>query len=405
MYGMSYRSAASEAGPTRLEPNPPTMACTFSTPASFSTAATAFGGLLSSSYTRRSTLTLFFFSNSSAASRIPLIFSAPLLARLPVCGSWTPNRMAGAAEAPPHSNPASTAAIAVIPSFRIISPPFPDIVRVPSILTSSLPREYGLALLEEGGEPLLFILRPHRDGGQPVLVPQPFLQRHSEPGEDRVLCQPDRHGPLRGDRLREGDRLVEEAIRGHDLRNDPELQRLLRREDPRGQDHLERTAHPDQPRKTLGAPAGGEDPQVDFRQADGGVLRRDPDRAGERHLETAPEGIAVDRGDDGLGAPFQDEIDPVALEHIEHPAGGALEQRADVRTGAERLGPRAGQHDRPDGRVGHGRADFRREGVPQFVVEGIADFRAVELQDPDRPPVFLQEKSRALRAHRLAPSP
>src|SRR5512140_844469 len=406
MYGVSYRSAASEAGPTRFEPNPPTIACTFSTPASFSTAATAFCGLLSSSYTESSILIPLVRSKSSAPRRIPLIFSAPLLAKLPVRGSWTPRRMGDAASASPHVSTASTAASPTFFHTLFMSPPFPDRFSMfPEHLEPSLPREHGLALFEERRKPFLLVLRPHHDRGQPVLVAQPSLEGHSEAGEDRVLRKPHRHGPLRCDRTGQLDRLVEELLSGDDPGHDPELQRFLRREDPGRQDHLRRPPHADQPWEPLRPPEGGEDPQVHLGQPDGGVFRGDPDRTRQGHLESPAEGVSVDGRQHGFRTPLEDEVDPIGLELTEHRLRCSKDQGMDVRPRAESLGSLAGKHDRPDGRVGLRGAYLPGDSGPEFLVEGVAHFRTVELQDADRSTVFLQKNRRCRTIHAGTPSP
>ena len=93
--------------------------------------------------------------------------------------------------------------------------------------------------------------------------------------------------PRLEDRL--GHRFVGEA----DLPRAPRVERLA------GQDQVERRRQPHDARQARAAAPGREDPELDLRQADLGLLRvrHDAVVAGEGELGAAAEARAVDRGD------------------------------------------------------------------------------------------------------------
>ena len=68
-----------------------------------------------------------------------------------------------------------------------------------------------------------------------------------------------------------------------------------------GEDQLLGPGGTDQPGQPLGAAGAGDDPQLDLRLAEGGVVGGDPDVGAQRQLAATAEGVAVDRGDHRLG--------------------------------------------------------------------------------------------------------
>ena len=86
----------------------------------------------------------------------------------------------------------------------------------------------------------------------------------------------------------------------HDLVDDAQGQRAPGRQELAADDDVERRFHADQPRQALGAAGARHDPQGHLRQAEPGARGGNADVAGERHLEPAACGDAVDGGDHRL---------------------------------------------------------------------------------------------------------
>ncbi len=88
------------------------------------------------------------------------------------------------------------------------------------------------------------------------------------------------------------------------------------------QHHLQGIARGHEARDALRAAGSREQPDLDLRQADARlvVIGRDPEMAGERELEGAPEAGAVDRGGEGLAASLEPPVEqgepPRLLEEI-----------------------------------------------------------------------------------------
>ncbi len=79
--------------------------------------------------------------------------------------------------------------------------------------------------------------------------------------------------------------------------------------------HLQRVRRRHQPRHALRAASAGKEPDLDFRQADPGLVRvgDDPVMAGERELEAAAHADAVDRRRDRLAAGLEAAVDEIEL--------------------------------------------------------------------------------------------
>ncbi len=84
--------------------------------------------------------------------------------------------------------------------------------------------------------------------------------------------------------------------------------RLARIDGLGGQNHLQRPAFPNEARQALRAAKTGDDAELDFRLTEPGILRGQPQGAGQRDFAAAAEGEAVDGRNDGL-AEVLDEIE------------------------------------------------------------------------------------------------
>ncbi len=172
-----------------------------------------------------------------------------------------------------------------------------------------------------------------------------------------------RHGAGGCHSLREGDRGVHEVSALDDLVDETERLGLGGSDRLAADDHLQGLGYADQPGQPLRAARSGEEAQLDLGQTALRVARGDPVVAPERHFEPAAEGRAVERGDDGLGAPFvagDDRVEPGILR-------GFAELR-DVRARDERA-PGARDDDRLHVRVG----ERALEGRDQPFAHGVAE--------------------------------
>ena len=79
-----------------------------------------------------------------------------------------------------------------------------------------------------------------------------------------------------------------------------------------GQNHLERSPFPDQPRATLGSPVAGDSPHLHLGLARPGIGAGDTQGAGEGQFATAAQGKAVDACDHWLAAVFDEVEDALA---------------------------------------------------------------------------------------------
>ena len=161
---------------------------------------------------------------------------------------------------------------------------------------------------------------------------------------------------LAGPVLAVGDRVIDEVAIG-DAIDDAQFKRLAGVERIPGENGLHRLLRADQPRQPLGAAAARQQADLDLRQTDGGAGRGDAVVAGQRQFEAAAERRAVDRGDDGLGAAF----DQFASGLFRLLVGiRRLAEIADVGTGDERPAL-AGDDDGLDSVVGECRFQMLRQ--------------------------------------------
>ena len=157
----------------------------------------------------------------------------------------------------------------------------------------------------------------------------------------------------------------------HDLVGEPVGERLAGADGVAAHDHLESLLRPHYPRQSLRAPRPGTQAELDLGEPEARGCVRDPEVAGKRGFEPAPERGAVNRGDHRLRR---------VVEHVDHleEARGLerLVEFGDVRAGDERA-TRAGEHDAahvPVGdRLAHGVADPLPHVPAQGVDGGIVD--------------------------------
>ena len=165
--------------------------------------------------------------------------------------------------------------------------------------------------------------------------------------------------------LREGgqplgdlERSLEVAAGWHDLVHQPPVERLGGLDHAAGEDHLQRPAHADYPRQTLGAAVDQRDAETTLGEAELRLGGRDPQVAPQRQLEAArkaPSGDRRDRRLRGLEAgeaerPVRALVEPGVDRRLRIVAGElrrALGERLQVGAGAERLRALAGQDEGP----------------------------------------------------------
>ncbi len=134
----------------------------------------------------------------------------------------------------------------------------------------------------------------------------------------------------------------------NDLIDDPVRQRLGRRDRIAGNDHLHRLLRTDQPRQALSAARARQQAELDLGQADPRSRDGDAEMAGQRQLEAAAQGGAVQCGDDRLRHRLDLGDDLAEARGLRR-----LAEFGDV--GAGEKGPSgAGDHRRPHRLVGFG---------------------------------------------------
>src|SRR4051812_7312140 len=125
-----------------------------------------------------------------------------------------------------------------------------------------------------------------------------------------------------------------------DLREQPDRQRLVCRDQPPGEDQVERPPQADDARQSLSAAVDKRDAEAPLREPERGSLCCDPQVAPQRQLHAARQAPAGDRGDRGLGR------DPACEAERAGGGGEPWSERLDrlqVGPGAERDAARAGE--------------------------------------------------------------
>ena len=174
-------------------------------------------------------------------------------------------------------------------------------------------------------------------------------------GELLVMVADARQRPDVGDAAGKSDRgLAQIAALGDQFVDDAEAFRLLGRHVAARHDHLERGLRADQPRQPLGPAAPRQDADQHFGQPDLGARHGDAIVGGERNLEPAAQGIAVDCRDDRLLAGVEGVVRALSQDRRRPVAEGA-----DVGAG-DKAAAGADQHHRLDRRGRRCRARYSR---------------------------------------------
>ena len=219
-----------------------------------------------------------------------------------------------------------------------------------------LPTNARLALLDERPQALLGVVRREHDRVQVGLVDEVAADVAVQRPVRRLLGVVQRDRALRRHQLGHLERPRHQLRRRVDVLDEAALERLVGVDHAAGQDQLLGVADVGRAGEPLGAAPAGDDPEVDLGLAEVGVLGREPDVAGQRHLAAAAERVAVDGGDRRLAHRLEHVGDLLA----ELGVGARLERRLavhllDVGAGDERAVAGAGQHD-------HAAARRRRRG-------------------------------------------
>jgi hypothetical protein len=201
-----------------------------------------------------------------------------------------------------------------------------------------------------------------------------------------------------------GDRDFIQQCRMNQLVNESGLQRLPRTHVAAGEDHIERSLEPDEPRQSLRATCAGNETDLNLGQSEYGFRRVSRHTVGtrQRGLEATAEARPVYRGHDGraqLLEPFEQCV-PVSTHRFCLRRGLDLEEFLDVRTGHPYVGlPAAddrganllvaletlehggelladGARERVDRRAGHVERDDR-DAVPDVRREGCGHEQAI----------------------------
>ena len=138
---------------------------------------------------------------------------------------------------------------------------------------------------------------------------------------------------------REAAELVDEAVdrrvelvRGNDLADEAERERLVRGDSTPAHDRVLRPPEADQACQPLRAAAAGDHPEPHLRERELDVVGGEPEVAGERQLEPDAEGVAAQLCDHGLGTALgRGDVPGEARERL----GLGLEEPGDVPARAE----------------------------------------------------------------------
>ena len=162
-------------------------------------------------------------------------------------------------------------------------------------------------------------------------------------------------------------------------------ERLFRLHHAPGHDDVERVRLADEARQPLGPAVARHEPELDLREPHAGRGGREPEGAGHRELEAAPEGEPVDDRDRRDGQ-ARDPLEE-GLAEAEPPAvfeGRAARELRHVGPGAERAVPRPGDEERPHLALPDPLLDLRHPRLDlaeDREAQGVERFRAVEGED------------------------
>ena len=188
-------------------------------------------------------------------------------------------------------------------------------------------------------------VRPRRRT-PPARWPDPSASGPSRPPVDRGLGQAVGHQwaarQLRGP----GQGGLEHEVGCHHAVHQSDRQCLLGSHRAAGEDQLLGPRDTDEPRQALRAASARDHPEQDLGQTEAGVLGADPEVAGQRELQPAAEGDAVDGGNGGPR--HRGQRAERGGEVGAHRVRAAVAQLDDVGSGREDPPP-APQHHRPGG--------------------------------------------------------
>src|SRR5579872_1793502 len=259
-----------------------------------------------------------------------------------------------------------------------------SLMRVSSVISCiyirSSPLELRLALLVEGSDAFLAILGADHAVIGLDLEAEGGAQVHLRAVNDGLLRLAHRDRRVGGDGVGRGEHLRHQRIRLAELIEDAPLERLLGAEGLAGQDDLLGTALADRARQELRAAGARHDAEGHLREREARGLDGVGEVAGERHLEAACEGVAVERRDHGERTVEQRPV--LALEDLvlRHPLllGHAV-ALFQIAAGAECPAARSRQHDATEiAGLGDEAGPEIEEIAAHLGVESVRDLRPVE---------------------------
>ncbi len=192
----------------------------------------------------------------------------------------------------------------------------------------------------------------------------------------------------------------EEAVGWVDLVDEAETQSFGGGDHLPGKEELERGGGADEAREPLRSSVAGDEAELDLRLAEARGFAGEPQVTGECELAAAAEGEAVDEGDDGLAAGFDEAEDGLATKGFPLARGRVgLGELADIGSGGEGLCPGAGGEDDADVRVCGERGESDFELVEDGAVEGVEDLHAIKREQGD---VVFYLADQGLVGHRVS---
>src|SRR3954454_13055066 len=218
----------------------------------------------------------------------------------------------------------------------------------PATVASSGAPEPGFALLDERPDALVGVSRLAERRERRLLTVEAALEVEVGGDADELGHRPrgERSDLRDRARLREGG--IEQVGRRDDLGDQADRPRVVRRQSPRGQQHVLRDEGPDGACEPLRAAAARAQAEESLREREHGGRGRDQDFAAQRDLEPASERVAVDRADHRRAERIEPrEQLPAAPLVRDEPRVIETRVLADVRARDERSVARAGHHDDP----------------------------------------------------------
>src|SRR5579871_2271243 len=165
----------------------------------------------------------------------------------------------------------------------------------------SVSLEDGLALLDEGGDAFLRIVRHEQPVLELAFQGEARGEGFLDPFHHGTLDQAHRARRAVGEGLRVGHQVLGERLLRVDVVHEADGERLLRGEEPAGDHEVQGPARADEPGEPLGATGAGQDAEGHLGETDlAGARRHHPEVAREGDLEPAAHAVAVDAGDDDL---------------------------------------------------------------------------------------------------------